>query len=112
MMLMVYLSMINYLKFLGLFFQVNLNSGEFNGEWNYTSSTDITNITLKVVLNTTRDLVKSFEYSYSSQSLDSEYYNEFYTSIFGFDIPLVEKNAEMIKFSISQQVMSVTTSLQ
>ena len=76
-------------------------SGEFNGEWNDTSSTSLTNITLKVVLNTTQDLVKSFEYSYASQSLDSEYYNDLFISIFGFDIPLVEENDEMIKFSIS-----------
>lgn len=82
-------------------FSGEFKSGAFIGEWNYSSSTDVTNITLKVVLNTTRDLVKSFEYSYSSQSLDSEYYNELYISIFGFDIPLVEENDEMIKFSIS-----------
>jgi hypothetical protein len=82
-------------------FSGEFQSGEFNGEWNYTSSTDITNITLKVVLNTTRDLVKSFEYSYTAQSLDTEYFNDTYISILGFDIPLVEKNDEMIKFEIS-----------
>jgi hypothetical protein len=83
------------------FFSGEFISGEFNGEWNDTSSTSLTNITLKVVLNTTQDLVKSFEYSYASQSLDSEYYNDLFISIFGFDIPLVEENNEMIKFSIS-----------